>query len=247
MNFKILKRLFLTLFVILFLLHATFHILAYGVNLLVYKFAGLSKLSLQLGSWPISLDFLQIRQSLPRLGLFSLIFLGLELAILILIVISIRHKRKKAIANPAQLPYLKQKIAQKRSKEKTDIDILYEALQEKEKIKISTVSRAFEIERDLAIDWGKALESANLVTIGYSNIKDPELIVVNKVLASKEMNKKPEDKEDKKPEDKDKESVKKIEPVKKDDKKIKDKVDKKIPKKEKTVDKKPTKKKKKKK
>jgi len=52
-------------------------------------------------------------------------------------------------------------------KVKTDLDALYNILQEKGKIRISTIARAFKIDKELATEWAKTLEEGKLAIIDY--------------------------------------------------------------------------------
>ncbi len=64
------------------------------------------------------------------------------------------------------------------SKKGTDLDILYSLLQKKQQLRISTISKIFKINKDVAMDWCKTLESGNLAIIDYPGIGEP---VVNLV------------------------------------------------------------------
>jgi outer membrane biosynthesis protein TonB len=54
-----------------------------------------------------------------------------------------------------------------RSKEKTDLDVLYDLLKEKKGLKVSTISNLFKIDKEVTMEWGKILESGNMATIEY--------------------------------------------------------------------------------
>ena len=53
------------------------------------------------------------------------------------------------------------------SKNKTDLDVLYDLLREQKEIKISKITKTFNISRELALEWGKILESGDLATLNY--------------------------------------------------------------------------------
>lgn len=55
----------------------------------------------------------------------------------------------------------------------TDLDALYSALQEKKKLKLSTISKAFGINAEVAMEWCKILEAGNLAVIDYPGIGEP--------------------------------------------------------------------------
>jgi len=58
-------------------------------------------------------------------------------------------------------------------KSSTDLDTLYSILKEKKKLKISTISKAFNIDKDTAFEWCKILESGNLAVIDYPGVGEP--------------------------------------------------------------------------
>ncbi len=61
---------------------------------------------------------------------------------------------------------------------KTNLDTLYKLLKIKKQLRISAISRIFNVEKDIAIEWGKILQSGNLVKIGYPSIGEP-IIKIN--------------------------------------------------------------------
>ena len=78
------------------------------------------------------------------------------------------------------------------SKNKTDLDILYEVLQKKKKLKISAISKAFKIEKDIALEWCKILESGNLAEIDYPGLGQPVIKISSQCEKEKIKNKIPE-------------------------------------------------------
>jgi hypothetical protein len=66
------------------------------------------------------------------------------------------------------------------NKNKTDLDILYEVLQKNNKIKISTIAKAFKVKEETAMEWCKILESAELAIIDYPALRKPILILLTK-------------------------------------------------------------------
>ncbi len=55
----------------------------------------------------------------------------------------------------------------------TDLDALYKILQEKKELRISTISKLFHVDKDIATEWCKILESSNLVEIDYPRMSEP--------------------------------------------------------------------------
>ena len=62
----------------------------------------------------------------------------------------------------------------------TDLDVLYKLLKEKNTIRISTIAKAFKIDQDLAMEWGKTMEDAKLALIDYPRFSGPVLKLVTK-------------------------------------------------------------------
>ena len=56
---------------------------------------------------------------------------------------------------------------------KTDLDTLYNILQDKKSISVSKVAKIFNIDRDIAFDWCKILETGNLAELDYPGFGDP--------------------------------------------------------------------------
>lgn len=101
----------------------------------------------------------------------SKIFIVLEWSVLILILIGtfIRDTsvKRKEIAG-INLEDIKGKTG-------TDLDKLYSILQEKNQLRISTIAKAFRVNKETAMEWCKILESGNLATIDYPGVGEPIL------------------------------------------------------------------------
>lgn len=57
----------------------------------------------------------------------------------------------------------------------TDIDIFYIMLQKNKILKLNTVSKAFNIPKELALEWAKILEEHNMAKIRYHTFVDTEI------------------------------------------------------------------------
>ena len=55
----------------------------------------------------------------------------------------------------------------------TDLDALYNLLQSKGHLRVSTISRLFDVKKGIALEWCKILESGNLAIIDYPSSKEP--------------------------------------------------------------------------
>ena len=61
----------------------------------------------------------------------------------------------------------------------TDLDVLYEVLKQKQKLRIKSISKAFKVKPEQAMDWAKILETGKLATIEYPGLfGDPELVII---------------------------------------------------------------------
>ncbi len=58
----------------------------------------------------------------------------------------------------------------------TDIDIFYIMLQKNKLLKLNTVSKAFNISKDLALEWAKILEEHNMAKIRYHTFMDTDIV-----------------------------------------------------------------------
>jgi hypothetical protein len=58
---------------------------------------------------------------------------------------------------------------------KTDIDTLYESLQEERQIKLSDVAKKFRIDKEVALDWFRILEDAKLAEVIYPSFGEPRI------------------------------------------------------------------------
>jgi len=62
----------------------------------------------------------------------------------------------------------------------TDIDKLYSILQDKNQLRISTISKAFKVDKETAMEWCRILESGNLASMDYPGVGEPVLRINKK-------------------------------------------------------------------
>ena len=74
-------------------------------------------------------------------------------------------------------------------KNKTDLDTLYETIQEKKELPISTISKSFNITKDIAMEWCKILESGELVSLSYPGFSEPLVRINEKGVKNMEIGK----------------------------------------------------------
>lgn len=58
----------------------------------------------------------------------------------------------------------------------TDIDIFYIMLQKNKILKLNTISKAFNIPKDLALEWSKILEEHNMAKVIYHTFRDTDIV-----------------------------------------------------------------------
>ncbi len=83
--------------------------------------------------------------------------------IFVLFLSGVKDKRVKSRKKELQGINLKKST----SKSGTDLDTLHNVLQKKKQLRVSTISKLFNINKDTAMSWAKTLESGNLATIDY--------------------------------------------------------------------------------
>jgi len=104
----------------------------------------------------------------------SIVIIGEWSLLIILAIFALVHQRlhlKKAEAH----------IEIKRTdSSKTDLDLLYEALQEKKIISLSNIEKLFKVDRNTVMSWCTTLESSDLARIQYPRIGEPDLVLEEK-------------------------------------------------------------------
>lgn len=123
----------------------------------------------------IGKDAADLYLSLP---LVSKIFLMVQWGLLILLLVYVGFRDKEVTKNQNELAGFD--LNQIRKKSETDLDALYTILKQKQQLRIATVSKAFDIKEDLAMEWGKILESGKLAYIDYPKFGGPLIKIKNK-------------------------------------------------------------------
>lgn len=73
-----------------------------------------------------------------------------------------------------------------RSNNMTDIDVLHDVLKDKKHLRVSSISKLFDIEYNLALKWGRILEEGELAKLKYPMFGEPEVIVSEGVVKTNE-------------------------------------------------------------
>src|SRR3989344_2062911 len=111
-----------------------------------------------------------LRQRHIALGPWYWILAVLILATMVLIILHLRSGKgvvqqvKKIFAHPAAKPEYQ-----------TDLDRLYELVQQKQSVKLGEVMKMFSIDRKKSEEWAAILEDSDLISIHYPAFGDPEL------------------------------------------------------------------------
>lgn len=106
----------------------------------------------------------------------SLLIIGFEWATLIFIMILSFTRQRAVSSNNGNINIDKEKM-RKIAKNGTEIDMLYELLRTNHSLKISTVEKLFEADKDKVMSWSKTLVDANLITFNYPSVGEAELII----------------------------------------------------------------------
>jgi len=112
----------------------------------------------------------EVYSSLPTT---SKLVLFLQLGIFILILLYAAFKDRGLLQDKKEISEIDLKKPQRKSE--TDLDTLYNLLKEKNKLRISTITKIFKIDKDLAMEWGKTLEEGGLAVIDYPRFSGPIL------------------------------------------------------------------------
>jgi hypothetical protein len=134
------------------------------------------------GEYEINLRFITISEKLdseyPLISTVSKISLITEWLLLIyLMYISYKTKQNMKEEN-AQKEQMEEIMKRDRTKTKTDLDILYDVLKEKKKIKVSTAAKAFNVDKKIINEWCDILEEGNLATMNYPKMSEPEITLI---------------------------------------------------------------------
>jgi len=112
----------------------------------------------------------EMYSSLPTTSKFVLF---LQLGIFIIILLYAAFKDRGILEDKKELEHINLEESSRHSE--TDLDVLYKLLKEKNKLRISTITKVFKIDKALAMEWGKTLEEGGLAVIDYPRFSGPVL------------------------------------------------------------------------
>jgi hypothetical protein len=131
-----------------------------------------------------SAEFSSIKEKYSSYDIYSLYAIIVEIFILILIMI-IKFVRlifggKHGFAEKKRQETKKVVISihPSSSRTKTDLDLLYSALKDNKRIKVSDIAQSFNVSEELVLEWGKILESGGLAEINYPRFGKAEISIM---------------------------------------------------------------------
>ena len=106
------------------------------------------------------------------------IYLIIQWALILSFLIYTFYRDNSIVSKKNELANVKQ--FKNSTKNNTDLDILYDILKKNKTVRISVVSKTFKIDKDLAIEWAKILESGDLAKIEYPGFSEPRVVFKEK-------------------------------------------------------------------
>lgn len=147
------KPIFLKIFLIVVL------ILIANISVFMYKY----------GNFSSGLTGFSVGDSLTRaysdLSLTTKLFLVGQWGFLVLVMVF--GIIRDAIVKSRMKEFLGNDLKKISEKSGTDLDALYSLLQTRKQLRVSTISKMFNINKDTAMDWCKILETGNLASVDY--------------------------------------------------------------------------------
>ncbi len=142
-----------------------------------YNLYGLKLPSFDEGSISGKAIFKDVQENSKKLSSNTRMVIILEwLALVSAMLFMLIRAKRKAESEKKQMESMgKTKVHIVKSKSKTDLDVLYEILQQKKVLAIPVISKYFGIDANTAMSWSKILENGNLATIHYPTLGDPKL------------------------------------------------------------------------
>ena len=160
----------LILLAIILIIHQALHFSFFGTGISGIYEKGISGFAI--GKFSVGGEFKARYQSISPA---SRIILIAEWAILFILIIAAVIKNRLEIKR--EISSIEAPDKYRKLRKSTDLDALYNLLKEKKHLRLSTVSKVFKIDKDLALNWSKTLESANLAKINYPKFSDPEVVL----------------------------------------------------------------------
>ncbi len=105
------------------------------------------------------------------------LFFGISLVFILKIRVAVKMKSiEYRIAEQKTVSEIKTQIVSSSGGYQTDLDKLYQALEERGKLSVNEIALIFGISKEQAEEWGKILKDQELATLHYPAVGEPELI-----------------------------------------------------------------------
>ena len=105
------------------------------------------------------------------------LFFGISLVFILKIRVAVKMKSiEYRVAEQKTVSEIKTMLVSAKEGYQTDLDKLYQALEERGKININEIALIFGISKEQAEEWGKILKDQELATLHYPAVGEPELI-----------------------------------------------------------------------
>jgi hypothetical protein len=157
----------LALLILILLIHSILQITVYGTGISDFFEKGISGFSV--GNFSLGDD---LKQKYTSISLTSKIILLIELILILAVIAFILIKSKASLKKEVQNIDIN---LNRDRKNKTDLDILYGLLKKKKHLRLSSITKVFDVDKNTALNWCKTLESADLVTIDYPRFGEPDI------------------------------------------------------------------------
>ncbi|MBI5804051.1 hypothetical protein HY450_02300 [Candidatus Pacearchaeota archaeon] len=162
-------KLLMTFLILLIIIHSFVHLSVYGTGISAEvdgTISGFSVGKVKVGE--------EIKSVYPLKQSLSGIFVVGEWVLLLIFFVFFFTKSRLSKRKEFEEIHMNRK---KRMGTKTDIDVLYEMLKEKKRLRFSSIAKAFEIEESVVMEWGKTLESGGLALIDYPRFGEPYIVI----------------------------------------------------------------------
>ncbi len=154
------------------LFHTALHVLAYGTGIPGFAESGIVGFSV--GEFDIGES---IENFYPTGSSFSMIFVFIEwVTVISLFTILYINQRIEERMEYAELSS-RMKIKFDNHKARTELDDLYEILKEKKKVRISTIAKVFNVDKNVVLEWARTLEEGNLASVYYPRFGSPQIVL----------------------------------------------------------------------
>ena len=160
----------LTILISVVLVHTTLHFAVYGTDIAGYGEKGISGFSIGgVSAGELNTNYPQISPLSKKILIIEWTVLALATLATLASFLVERIRSKKEIIEVTRIAA--------RGKSKTDLDLLYDVLKEKKRLKLSMITKMFNVQDATVIEWARIFEAGNLALLSYPRIGEPELII----------------------------------------------------------------------